>query len=64
MKYSTRTWIFDCPLHGFEMQVFCFRAHDKSLEENWKLYEITYEEQQVTDTEKQKFLVEFREAFV
>jgi hypothetical protein len=26
-------WIFDCPWHGYEQNVFCFRAFDEKLKD-------------------------------
>lgn len=34
-------YIFDCPVHGEESQVFCFRAADPKLTSRWKRYEVT-----------------------
>lgn len=34
-------YVFDCPVHGEEDQVFCFRAGDPSLRSRWRRYEVT-----------------------
>ncbi len=34
-------YVFDCPIHGEESQVFCFRAGDPALRRRWKKYEVT-----------------------
>lgn len=33
-------YVFDCPVHGEESQVFCFRAGDPKLISRWKRYEV------------------------
>ncbi len=34
-------YVFDCPIHGEESQVFCFRAGDPALINRWKSYKVT-----------------------
>jgi hypothetical protein len=35
MTDQTR-WTFGCPVHGDEVEVFCFRAFDLSLWDRWR----------------------------
>lgn len=34
-------YIFNCPVHGEEDQMFCFRAGDSALRSRWRRYEVT-----------------------
>lgn len=34
-------YVFECPVHGQETVVFCFRAFDESMSHIWKRMEIT-----------------------
>jgi len=34
-------YVFDCPIHGEEDQVFCFRAGDPKLRSQWRRYKVT-----------------------
>ena len=47
------TWVFFCPLHGMEATVFCFRAFDESLIENWALMHVMMNEKKTTLDQKQ-----------
>lgn len=40
MIYVDFQIFFDCPVHGLEDQVFCFRASDTELNHRWIKYEI------------------------
>ena len=56
-------WVFNCPLHGFETEVFCFRACDPELIENWYKFKVTWEETLTTSNEKEKHRQEHKEIF-
>lgn len=53
-------WIFDCPVHGWEAELVCFRASDRSLISNWKKYKITYEECEYELAEKEAIFDKWR----
>lgn len=37
LQAEVEQWVFDCPLHGMEFQVFCFRAFDDNNIDRWAL---------------------------
>lgn len=51
MKFSDSKIFFDCPFHGLEDQVFCFRASDKELNGRWVKYNVTYEKDEISEEE-------------
>ena len=36
-------WVFDCPVHGIENEVLCFRAFEESNIRHWRYCKITTE---------------------
>lgn len=42
---------FDCPIHGLENQVFCFRSMDDNLKDRWVKYEVIHQRVEITDEE-------------
>lgn len=51
MTFGDTKIFFDCPIHGLEDQVFCWRASDKSLNERWVKYEVIYKKDDITPQE-------------
>ena len=49
-------YIFDCPLHGHESQVVCFRAFDPELKHRWLKFEATRKQLKFTIGELDKFI--------
>jgi hypothetical protein len=43
-KIDVEQWVFICPEHGAEVQVFCFRALDENLMDEWHLFKGTLSE--------------------
>jgi len=35
-RVELEEWIFDCPMHGWEQGVYCFRAFDENNVDRWK----------------------------
>lgn len=44
-------YVFDCPVHGYEEQVLCFRAFDKNLQDRWKKYTVEFKIQYISESE-------------
>jgi len=53
-------WIFDCPIHGSENAVFCFRAFDTDNIGRWAKYAVHYEVIATDATELRTHLVNLR----
>lgn len=49
-------YIFDCPVHGEENGLFCFRAFDFAHLHLWHKYHVTYEAVDCPDNEKMAYL--------
>ena len=49
--------IFDCPLHGMEIGVFCWRAFQKENMSRWQICNIIYE-RDMTEAEFQELVVD------
>ena len=47
-------WIFNCPLHGPEHQVLCFRAFDEANVDRWAKYLVTYALIETTRAERER----------
>lgn len=56
-------YVFDCPVHGEESQVFCFRVADPALISRWRRYELTWKELPV-DREGLKEIYEIQAQFM
>jgi len=50
---QNEAWVFDCPIHGWETQVFCFRAYDTDLIDRWQKYRVTWEPLKTTRAERE-----------
>ena len=50
------SYIFNCPVHGREINILCFRAFDKNNRYLWEKYEISYKELPFDNDEKEKFI--------
>lgn len=62
MSQKETTWkhlAFDCPVHGMEMEVLCFRAHDPSLVTQWKHLSITSRD--TTEAEQKRIIAKIKE---
>lgn len=53
-------WIFDCPFHGPEIGVYCFRAFDGENMARWAKYIVRYELMETEGAEIQSHLVSMR----
>lgn len=53
------TWIFDCPVHGPEHQVLCWRAFEEINVDRW--YQIAYTPIETTRAEREQRQREMRE---
>jgi len=42
---ETRDYVFDCPVHGLECKVLCFRAFDENNRPLWRKVVVTYREE-------------------
>ena len=61
VKDGQQIYIFDCPEHGDEQSVFCFRAFAEENKHRWGKYEITlYRKDFEDDGELDSFLDRFR----
>ena len=47
-------YIFNCPIHGDETGVFCWRAFSPELHHLWKKYEVILTEIPITQNEIDK----------
>lgn len=56
-------YIFDCPIHGLETQVMCFRAFDETLLDRWKKYQVQYAEVDWVEGEAEKVLENVRRSY-
>ena len=54
------SYVFDCPVHGSEIDVLCFRAFDNNNIHLWKKYEVSYRELPFNDDEKKKLIDDLR----
>ena len=59
-KTENITHIFNCPAHGSEADVFCFRAFQDENVDRWKKYSVTYSEIHQDISEKIQFLKDLR----
>ena len=55
-------WTFNCPIHGWESQVFCFRAFQEDNIDCWFLFNSTIIEP--SDEQREAFIKLFRERSV
>lgn len=60
MITNTVVVMFDCPIHGLEYQVFCFRAYDDTLSNRWK--KIMFVEMSITEEEQKQIVKNIVEA--
>ncbi len=44
-------FVFNCPIHGEETVLFCFRATDPDLKQGWRKFELTREELPISPEE-------------
>lgn len=51
-------YIFDCPVHGEENEVFCFRSFDLKNLHLWRKYHVVYEAVDWSEDEKLAYLEE------
>lgn len=51
MRFIDYEIFFDCPFHGLENQVFCFRASDEQFNGRWVKYETIRERVEITQEE-------------
>lgn len=51
--------MFDCPIHGLESSVYCFRAFDEFYVNRWKRFE--FKEIEIKDEEKKFALKRLQE---
>ena len=56
-KYEEIGWAFDCPIHGYENQVFCYRAYNEKYKDNWRITRTSYNKP--SSEQLEKFLSEF-----
>ena len=63
-KTENITHMFNCPAHGLEVNVFCFRAFQDENIEQWKKYSVSYNEIHQSTSEKIQFLKDLRKSFV
>lgn len=49
-------WLFNCPLHGEEFQVLCWRAFDKENVYLWQKVEITVTQLPTSLEESQQYV--------
>ena len=48
-------WIFDCPIHGMQNQVLCFRAHDEANVDRWGKYRVVHTPIETTKAEREQW---------
>lgn len=54
-------YVFDCPIHGIETEVFCFRAFDENNIDRWK--KMIYTLQELSILEKTTLLESLKEKY-
>ena len=59
-KTENITHMFNCPVHGLEVNVFCFRAFQDENIEQWKKYSVSYNEIHQSTSEKIQLLKDLR----
>lgn len=52
-------YVFDCPYHGEEEVMFCFRAFNADNKHRWKKLEVRRKELPLGDKERDKMLAQF-----
>ena len=60
-KFENDVWVFMCPEHGEENGMFCFRAMDKTLADNWKKVHVISTIVETTLHERQAYQKGFTE---
>ena len=58
LRAKEALYFFNCPIHGIEIQVFCFRAYDPELFGRWKRGTIKVEELSEEEKEKIKEMID------
>ena len=53
---------FDCPIHGLEMTVFCFRAFDEANLDRWQWWSMMTTGESMSKIEAQEVVAEMEEA--
>ena len=53
---GTFVFIFNCPLHGDEIEFFCFRAFEASNRKNWRKAKISFESIEASDAGIDEFI--------
>lgn len=59
---SNIVYVFDCPCHGEESNVLCFRAFERGNRERWKKLQCETEEVPLSDEELAAFLTSIRDS--
>ena len=63
LDWNDESWVFACPFHGLENNMFCFRSHDPELVENWHKFKVSWREISITSAEKIKHQKEWDEQY-
>lgn len=64
MTHTYVEYIFDCPVHGWERHVYCWRAFDPELTEHWLKIEFTEKEVPWDVGQFEKFFEAFRQSAI
>ena len=54
-------FVFNCPIHGEESVLFCFRATDPALKQGWRKFALTREELPISPEETEQCVTWVRE---
>jgi hypothetical protein len=60
VKLVNTQLVFDCPIHGMELQVLCWRAFQDENLDRWRKYEVSYNEVAMSNQEKEQLLESLR----
>lgn len=60
---ALRVYVFNCPVHGEEVEVFCFRAGDMKNAYLWKKYAVTRREVNFDTDEFERLMEGFGNKF-
>jgi len=55
MNREFENWVFDCPYHGWEYEIFCFRASNVEFADKWHKFKVTWQEETTFPHEREAF---------
>ena len=59
IEEENHIYIFNCPKHGPEMMVYCFRAFGEENKSLWEKYQVRFQKVDFEPRELERFLADF-----